>query len=166
MPTEIDLKQHFPLVWSIARRFASCRGESCSDDSDAYAEGLLLLVKASHAYDPERGTFATFATACVVNGLAKWSKLRRNSACVQIPERYEVTCGSGNEESNRHARSARLCEIAGGLPESRFRSMLLLRLDGLGWQEIGDRFGISKQAAEQSFQRGMPALLERVPCSL
>ena len=73
-----NLEKHFPLVWSICRKYAAYRGESSPDDSEAFAEGLYWLASAAKSFDPDRGVlFTTYAFHVIRFGLIGWAKQRK-----------------------------------------------------------------------------------------
>lgn len=149
-----NLEKHFPLVWSIARKYASYRGESHRDDSEAFAEGLFFLAQAERTFDPARGaSFATWARTQVDYGLKSWIRLGRSR---QLAGSDEMLDPAGKPEDSYPfdcVEKLWLCLDQPGLFAGRDRSILEDRLNGLTWKEIGDRCGCSKQAAEQLFQR-------------
>jgi len=72
-----DVDKHFPLVWRACRSFARERRESHPDDSDAFGEGLIHLMRALESYDETQGTkLETWIYNCVSLGLKSWRKLR------------------------------------------------------------------------------------------
>ena len=155
-----NLEQHFPLVWSICRKYAAYRGESSPDDSEAFAEGLFWLASAAKTYDPDRGVkFTTYAFHVIRYGLIGWMKLGRTQRLNQFAEHDDPVDSSAESypfDSVEKLRSSV------DLFDGRLRDIVVGRLDGLTWKEIGIRCGCSKQAAEQLFQRRiLPRLQEQ-----
>lgn len=147
-----NLEQYFPLVWSIARSFS----RENSEDSDAFAEGLIHLLNASRTYDPERGNFATWARTLIVNGLRQWGK-RRCSRPLETCEDDPVE----PERGSYPVESVTLLYAAASGFDGKDGRILRSRLNGETWKEIGDSLGCSKQAAEQLFNRRiLPRLRE------
>jgi RNA polymerase sigma factor (sigma-70 family) len=153
-----DIKQHFPLVWSIARSFAREKRETHRDDSDAFAEGLLHLLKALETYDPKHGaSLQTWIGINVKHGINTWRKLRCSSVNdhIEFAENIEAKhCETTNyDDLEKLACSVDL------FPQEKLRSILSQRIDGKTWREIGDSLKCSKQAAEQLFTlRILPVL--------
>jgi len=155
-----NIEQHFPLVWSICRKYAAYRGENAPDDSEAFAEGLFWLASAAKSYDPDRGVkFATYAFHVIRYGLIGWIKQRKTHRLNQFAEHDDPAAKV--DESYPYDSVVKLRESV-DLFDGRLREIVVGRLDGLTWKEIGERCGCSKQAAEQLFQRRiLPRLQEQ-----
>jgi RNA polymerase sigma factor (sigma-70 family) len=148
-------EQHFPLVWSIARKYSR---ENNSEDSDAFAEGLLAMTKAVESYDPEKpASLTTWIRNCVNWALLDWAKLRKSKAfsCVESPELIA-------DDHREKADYDSIEKLRGSVDlfDGRLRAILVGRLDGLTFAEIGDELGCSKQAAEQLFHRRVLPVLQ------
>jgi RNA polymerase sigma factor (sigma-70 family) len=155
-----NIEKHFPLVWSIARKYAAYRGENSPDDSEAFAEGLFYLAQAERTYDPERGaTFTTWARTCVDYGLKSWVRLGRSRRLTQFDEFDDPADKPADSyQYDSLEKLARCVDLFDG----RDRSILAARIEGLTWSQIADRLGCSKQAAEQLFHRRiLPRLQEQ-----
>lgn len=153
-----DISQHFPLVWSIARSFAREKRERHRDDSDAFGEGLLHLLKALETYDETRGAkLETWITINVRSGINAWSKLSATRLCENIDSELEIE--SRCEESSLLHDLERIPSLVELFDQSKLRSILSQRIEGRTWKEIGDTLHCSKQAVEQLFNRQiMPVL--------
>ena len=150
-----NIEKHFALVWSIARSFS----REQSEDSDAYAEGLLHLFHAAKTYDPARGNFATWPRTLVLNGLRQWRKKRGNARLIgsEVDQETPETerCDYPIEQAKRLYAAA--SEIDGTDGE-----ILRARLNGETFDVISQRLGVSRQAVEQLFQRRiLPRLQEQ-----
>lgn len=148
-------EQHYPLVWSIARKYSR---ENNADDSDAFAEGLLAMAKAVESYDPEKpASLTTWIKNCVNWALLDWYRLRRSKAfsCVEYPELIA-------DDHTEKADYDLISQLRGSVDlfDGRLRAILVGRLDGLTFSEIGDSLGCSKQAAEQLFHRRVLPVLQ------
>jgi len=157
-----SIEQHFPLVWSIARKYASYRGEYHRDDSEAFAEGLFFLAQAKRTFDPARGaSFATWARTQVDYGLKSWIRLGRSRPTAGSEEMLDPEAKPDDSYPFDCIEKLSRCV---DLFTGRDRSILDARLNGLTWKEIADRLGCSKQAAEQLFQRRILPRLQEVFC--
>ena len=150
-----DPKQHYPLVWSIARKYSR---ENNSEDSDAFAEGLLAMAKAVESYDPEKpASLTTWIRSNVNWALLDWYRLRKSKAfsCVESPELIA-------DDHREPADFDLISQLRGSVDlfDGRLRAIFVGRLDGLTFAEIGDSLGCSKQAAEQLFQRRVLPVLQ------
>jgi RNA polymerase sigma factor (sigma-70 family) len=148
-------EQHYPLVWSIARKYSR---ENNSEDSDAFAEGLLAMAKAVESYDPEKPASLTTWIKNRVNwALLDWYRLRKSKAfsCVEYPELIA-------DDHREKADYDLISQLRGSVDlfDGRLRAILVGRLDGLTFAEIGDSLGCSKQAAEQLFHRRVLPVLQ------
>ena len=147
-----NIEKHFPLVWSIARSFS----REQSEDSDAYAEGLLHLFHAAKTYDPERGNFATWARTLVLNGLRQWRKKRGNARLLGSDVDQETP---ETERCDYPIEQAKRLYAAAGEIDGTDGEILRARLNGETFDVISQRLGVSKQAVEQRFNRRvMPQL--------
>jgi RNA polymerase sigma factor (sigma-70 family) len=152
-----DPKQHYPLVWSIARKYSR---EQNAEDSDAFAEGLLAMAKAVESYDPEKpASLTTWIQNNVKWAMLDYYRLRKSKAfqCVESPE----LIADDHPEKADYDLIQNLRESA-ELFTGKLRSIFIGRLNGLTFAEIGDSLGCSKQAAEQLFHRRvLPVLQDR-----
>jgi len=157
-----NIEKHFPLVWSIARKYAAYRGENSPDDSEAFAEGLFFLAQAERTYDPERGaTFTTWARTCIDYGLKSWVRLGRSRRLCGETEMFDPADKPADSyQYDSLEKLARCVDLFDG----RLRDIVAARLEGLTWKEIGERCGCSKQAAEQLFQRRILPRLQEMFC--
>jgi len=150
-------EQHYPLVWSIARKYSR---ENNAEDSDAFAEGLLAMAKAVESYSPDQSaSLATWITSNVKWALLDYYRLRKSKAfsCIESPELIaDDDRGKADYDSLQKLRES--AELFTG----KLRSIFVGRLNGLTFGQIGDELGCSKQAAEQLFHRRvLPVLQER-----
>lgn len=147
-----NIEKHFPLVWSIARSFS----REQSEDSDAYAEGLLHLFHAAKTYDPERGNFATWARTLVLNGLRQWRKKRGNARLLGSDVDQET---EQIERGSYPIEQARQLAVVASEITGKDGEILRARLNGETFDVISQRLGVSRQAVEQRFNRRvMPQL--------
>lgn len=155
-----NIEKHFPLVWSICRKYAAYRGENSPDDSEAFAEGLYWLASAAKSYDPNRGVkFTTYAFHVIRFGLIGWAKQRKTHRLDLLGEFDDPA--DKQADSYQYDSLEKLARCV-DLFDGRLRDIVAGRLDGLTWKEIGIRCGCSKQAAEQLFQRRiLPRLQEQ-----
>jgi len=148
-------EQHFALVWSIARKYSR---ENNSEDSDAFAEGLLAMAKAVESYDAEKpASLTTWIRSNVNWALLDYHKLRKSKAfnCVESPELIV-------DDHREKADYDSIEKLRGSVDlfDGRLRAIFVGRLDGLTFAEIGDSLGCSKQAAEQLFHRRVLPVLQ------
>lgn len=86
--------------------------------------------------------------------------VRRTRLAQKRSKRHEQLHGVTAEERDQ-ITSKLLCEILdrAGLSEAQ-REVVELRRQGMGWSEIGQKRGHSKQAAKQNFERAWPKVLQ------
>lgn len=152
-----NIEKHFPLVWSIARSFS----RETSEDSDAYAEGLLWLVEALRTYDETKGTKPqTWIYGIVKNGILQWKRKRSNARMFSDEDSDNIL------ESVESAVDpfpsddvADLVQAVLSIDDPRLRDISVCRMAGHSWDAIGREVGCSASTAADHFNRRvMPQL--------
>jgi len=179
-PQEIDahLKRWRPLVIGIARKFQGrARLGATHGFDDIVAIGMAALWDAARNFDSENeagASFCTYANHVVRNayrselkslGTSKRSVARET--CNLIDATYENGAyifepedESKDPEEVLALKRAKIVldKAVRGLPVSNQRVIRLVYERGLGSQEIGERFGYSRQAAAEHERRGLAKL--------
>jgi RNA polymerase sigma factor (sigma-70 family) len=159
------LQRFFPLVWSIARKYAVFRYEPYREDSDVYSEGLIGLLKAVETYDSSRtASLETWITSCVKWQIRDYLKLRKSRLLTQSEFIDETP--AKEHETAAFDDIAKLRDSVELFTDPKLRRIFELRIDGKTLQEIADELKCSKQAIDGLFQRRiLPVLKERFLCS-
>lgn len=159
----IDATEHLGLAGAAAARFAVREGVPI-EDSEAFADACVALVKSAIAFDPQRGCqFSTLASrACcneMVNGLRRrtgWRKSGRSECRFDsLGERDPICPDSDYRDPADIARDVRAA--IGQLPE-RSRLIMLRRLDGEILRDIAADLGLSCQRTHQIWQQSLASL--------
>jgi DNA-directed RNA polymerase specialized sigma24 family protein len=164
MVTEIKLEDYFNLVHRLAApyaKFLRCRNVR---DSDAYAEGLFLLVKAKAKFNHELNVkFITYAYHVVRRGLWTWwvkNKPLSNSHTIawDLSEKPREIPAFDQEEVEMLRTYSDLFQ-----ENSPLRIIFEERLKGRRYEDIAVILKCSKQNVEQLFKRRViPIIQEHV----
>lgn len=134
-----DISQHFPLVWSIARSFAREKRETHRDDSDAFGEGLLHLLKALETYDETRGTkLETWIVEVVRTGLLmskRAESAQRRTA--RFDYEADIETAENRPESYPLEDVETLGKLIGQIEDKKQRDIAVLHFSGYSWVQIG-----------------------------
>ena len=171
------IEDHLFLVEVIAFDYANIPGCQLGE---ALSDGNLALVRAAQAYDPSRGEFIPFASRVIRNALnslyAKQLRiLKMFPKSIDDPIQWPQASATGSIESqsdhSAHADSGpdtlkgiriretlSAIESAMNLLTPRERLVINAFRVGASFPEIGERLGISKQAAHKSVKSGLMKL--------
>ena len=146
---------HIGLLTNIVRLVLGTRIAGPVEDSDAYADGLVGLVRACQKFQPELGyKFSTFAFHCIRNEMrgGHVQRYRQNRAYLtDLPDFDRMSA----EPSRQHLTADHLQvlqQAVAALPD-RTRQIVELRLRGVTFKGIGQQLGISKQRVQQIVER-------------
>ncbi len=171
------IEDHLFLSEIIAIDYANIPG--CQLD-EARSEGNLALVRAAQAYDPSRGEFIPFASRVIRNALnslyAKQLRILKMfpkslddpiqwSQSPQTMGRENQTDYSPQGDSGQNIlKDIRIRETSSAIDSvmnlltPRERLVINAFRVGASFPEIGERLGISKQAAHKSVKAGLVKL--------
>lgn len=178
MDREALVEENLGLVYLMAHRQIK-RGSAYSFE-ELESLGLEGLWSAALKWDPDREAFTTYACRCIQNNFNRQYKHdhreMRNGTTVSLDETTLRTDGGaekarldkiaspmpGPEETALDRERAREIEAALCLLQARERACIKMRYgfegEEMGWREIGERLGITRQAAQQCGSRGMKRL--------
>ena len=146
------------LILSVANKYSA----SGFDKNDFFQEGLLGLLSACKAYDPEKNSlFRNFALTCINRRFL--SVIRKNSAKGAIPtdslvpiEELELSDENTSnpetlvlEKERAEDFEKKLHSILSPLE----LSVLELYLQGLSYQDTAQRLGVSVKSVDNALQR-------------
>lgn len=134
--------------------------DSPSDRDDLRQEGLMSLLKAMEAFDPERGVkFSTFAEVCIVNRMRSFSaKTRKSSAfpdSVEYSEMADLISDDITPESiclYKEFFTELWKNIESALSATEFR-VLTLCVNGMSYKAAAEKLGISEKSVDNAMQR-------------
>lgn len=178
MDREALIKENIKLAWHMAHRQLK-RGTEYSLD-ELYSLALEGLWNAARTYEPGETQFSTYACACMEHSIQKQytydHRQRRSGDTVSIEEKPVPTWQGtdtrldhipdpkkGPEETVMDREREREIKKAMRRLNQREREVIVLRFGlseagSMGWKEIGDRYGITRQAAQQLGKRAMDKL--------
>ena len=161
-PVKERVIQHLKLAQTIAAKYFNIQGAS---REDVLSEAQTALVKASMAYQEEKGPFAPFAGAAIRNALnSLFNKQLRNAKMVakSLDETihgatqfgtYIGNLGQNIADTKRNVvkevdERERAKKISLALKQLNLQEQALLKFIGKGMSlsEIGKVLGVSKQA--------------------
>lgn len=134
--------------------------DSPSDKDDLRQEGLMSLLKAMEAFDPERGVkFSTFAEVCIVNCMRSFSaKTRKASAfpdSVEYSEMADLISDDITPESiclYKEFFTELWKNIESALSVTEFK-VLTLCVNGMSYKAAAEKLGISEKSVDNAMQR-------------
>ena len=146
----------------LLKKSASKYAESAADSDDFLQEGLIALHDAAMTYDENAGAaFRTYAGVCVRNRMI--SALRHQQAMKKksmvassIEEAENVPSSPESDPLNAVIMSEELDHFYGFLRErlsSNEEKVLDLYLEGLSFDEIAQRLGVSRKSCDNAMQR-------------
>ena len=164
-----------PLAGKIAGGYANIPGMT-SDDVRAVAHAALH--RAALAFDPARGAFEAYAARAVRNALNSLHQKEARHSRQHLPEAdlavSATTEGSTSPSQRlpdefqdvlsqvRSQESRRVLEnLLASLP-ARTQQILALVAEGHSYAEIGERLGVSKQAAHKAATSAMTQIREQL----
>ena len=153
---------------------------NASDREDAWADGMAGLYRAASKFDPDRGfKFSTFATALIHREIANQLMFRDGvyrEYITGMPGRYNSVRPPLKSWVGQNVRSRSVC-VVDDLDELQHMLKLMLRelmtlpwriaepfrlrMQGVGYKEIGLAMGYSNQRAHQSVERAQSILQSR-----
>jgi RNA polymerase sigma factor (sigma-70 family) len=169
-------REALPLADKIAGGYANIPGMTV-DDVRAVAHAALH--RAALAFDPARGAFEAYAARAIRNALNSLHQKEARHARQHLPEAdlapAAATTDGGTAPSQRlpdefqdvlsqvrSQESRRVLEnLLTALP-ARTRQILALVAEGHSYAEIGERLGISKQAAHKTAVAAMDILRDQL----
>ena len=134
--------------------------DSQSDTEDLRQEGLMSLLKAMEAFDPERGVkFSTFAEVCIVNRMRTVSaKTRKASAfpeSVEYSEMEDVLSDDKTPESiflYKEFFTDLWKNIESVLSPAELKAFTLC-VSGMSYKSAAEKLGITEKSVDNAMQR-------------
>ena len=134
--------------------------DSQSDTEDLRQEGLMSLLKAMEAFDPERGVkFSTFAEVCIVNRMrtvsAKTRKASTFPESVEYSEMEDVLSDDKTPESiflYKEFFTDLWKNIESVLSPAELKAFTLC-VSGMSYKSAAEKLGITEKSVDNAMQR-------------
>lgn len=166
---ELDAADHLGLVRQIALKFVfHYSGEL--EETDAYQDGLLGLVKAVRTFRPELGyAFSTWASRLIRNAIIdehrKRDRIVIGETLSQISPEVLDVCLAKQEEVALPVEMLDefLTPVPGETDKEALDRRILVRhyLDGETWAKIGREMGVTREAVRKRGERAIDRIRER-----
>jgi RNA polymerase sigma-70 factor (ECF subfamily) len=138
-----------------------------SDTEDVTQEAFLKAYRKLGDFDG-RSSFYTWIYRIAANTAMDWRKKERHRRHAPLPEGPEGEDRTTSQEAGPEARAARR-ELAGkidaaieSLPDKYHEILVLREIEGLSYEEISERLGMSKGTVESRLFRAREKLRERL----
>ncbi|MBQ9460676.1 MAG: sigma-70 family RNA polymerase sigma factor [Clostridia bacterium] len=146
----------------LLKKNASRYSESADDSDDLLQEGLIALHDAAMTFDENAGAaFRTYAGVCVRNRMIsavrhQQAMKKRSMAAASIEEAENVPSSPESDPLHAVIMSEELEHFYAFLREklsSSEEKVLDLYLEGLSFEEIAQRLGVSRKSCDNAMQR-------------
>jgi RNA polymerase sigma factor (sigma-70 family) len=165
---ELNAADHLGLVRQIAVKFVFQYDDL--EETDAYQDGLLGLVKAVQTFDSDLGyAFSTWASRLIRNAIIdehrKRDRIVGGEPLSQVPLEVQDVCLAEQEQPALPVEmlDAFLTPVPGESENESLDRRILVRhyLDGETWAKIGREMGITREAVRKRGDRAIEKIRER-----
>ena len=161
------LEDNLGLAYSAALKFVHPRRVDV-EDTDEYADALEALWKACDSWTPERGRFSTHAHKCMRNAIIN-GRRDRGRRSVEAEPLQDVAENLKDAEWLMGIDPDKLIQSLfaddpGESQVAKRNKMALFQhyMENASWEELGKRFGVSKNRAFQYGQQAILLLKEKI----
>lgn len=151
---------YIPLIKAKAAYFKNSRVER----DDLISEGFLGLLGAIRSYDPQKGSFAAYASACITNKMK--TAVSKNGG--NYPERVSIDeakleeigdeSPSAEELVIQKEQSDEITKMTESLLSKRENDVFMLYLSAYSYAQIAEKLGISVKAVDNALSRAKAKL--------
>lgn len=137
--------------------------KSADDAEDVVQEAFVRIYRFSHKFEAAGGSFKAWAMTILMNvARTRYAKkaTERSRLAPLIPEQYE-SLGSEREREVNEARDV-IIRALEGVPEDTSRIMRLAFLDGIPYNDIAEKEGISVGAVKTRVHRAKKILAKTI----
>lgn len=134
---------------------------------DLIQEGFMALLRAVRSYKADRGSgFSAYVAVCVKNGMLKFLQKNNKGIAVEVSdEELEGLLGSRDEDIPERVviekeRMEELYRLIDSALSERERQVLGAVLEGLSYEQTGDKLGMSVKQVNNAMQRVRKKLRE------
>lgn len=128
---------------------------------DARSEGILGLIAAAKAYNEDVAKFSTFAVICIQRKM--WAAVEHECSRQHVSVSNDEHNGFEEKEARDEVpiEAFEMWEkMMTKLPAKQVSVIRMKLVDDMGWREIGDALGVSRQSAYNWFEQGIASLQE------
>lgn len=158
--TALLISRYMPLIKAKASAFKNSQVET----DDLISEGFLGLLSAIRSYDPEKGTFAAFASTCIANkmktAVAKGSANPLPALSLDDSNIEDISDGNPGTEDLiilKEQNSEMMKQVEQLLSE-REREVFYLYLSAYSYNQIAEKLGITAKAVDNAITRAKSKL--------
>lgn len=158
--TALLIYRYMPLIKAKAR----CFKNPCVENDDLISEGFLGLLSAIRSYNPEKGSFAAFASACISNKMkSAVAKGSANSLLVTpLEESFLEEISDGNPGTEDliilKEQNNELLKQVDKLLSEREREVFYLYISAYSYGQIAEKLGISAKSVDNAITRAKAKL--------
>lgn len=158
--TSLLIRRYMPMIKAKASCFKNSRVES----DDLVSEGFLGLLSAIRSYNPEKGSFAAFASACISNKMRSAAAKGSANSLLATPldESYLEEISDGNPATEdliilKEQNNEMLKQVDELLSE-REREVFYLYISAYSYTQIAEKLGISAKSVDNAITRAKAKL--------
>ncbi len=147
--------QYIPAAFGLARKFWISSGKRF-DFEEVEAEARVALCKAALTFDPARAKFVTLLYAAIPHHLQNTffpQAAKHRGYCVPLPDavpcRHDGPDAIVERQDDAENARATLASIRQHLKPREWQVLKAREMDELTLQEIGERFGITRERVRQ-----------------
>lgn len=150
------LSRYVASVFSMARKYSAS-----ADYEELVSDGMQALVSAVSEYDPEKGSFKTFASVCIANRMKNTVSKAERRASKLSDEEMELlpdTAPSPEERVISRETSEELYRLILEELTPLEKKCLDGIVMGLSYAEIADRIGTDRKSVDNAVARARAKL--------
>lgn len=155
LTTEL-LSRYVPMVFAAARRFSSR-----ADYEELVSDGMQALIAAVSEFDPQKGSFRTFASVCVTNRMRNTVASAERRASKLSDEEMELlpdTAPSPEERVINRETSEELYRLILKELTPLEKTCIDGVVMGLSYAEIAERIGTDRKSVDNAVARARAKL--------
>lgn len=158
--TAVLISKYMPLI----KAKAGCFRSSCVETDDLVSEGFLGLLSAIRSYNPEKGVFSAFASACITNkmktAIAKGSANSLLVTSVDDAFLEEISDSTPGAEDLiiLKERNDEIMQQVDELLSEKEREVFYLYLSAYSYSQIASKLNISPKSVDNAITRAKSKL--------
>lgn len=158
--TATIIAEYIPLIKAKASHFKS----NLLENDDLVSEGFLGLLSAIRAYNPQKGAFAAFASACITNRMrSAAAKAASGHLTYLSPDEFHVEEIQDEQPGAEDIliekeQNHEIMRNIGKLLSQRERQVFSLYLSAYSYVQIAQKLGISVKSVDNALTRAKAKL--------